>query len=434
MIANACFSDQTSNGRTLKGLFGGAEPEQLAQFFVYGDPDFNICRRYYQVSDREALASLNPFGTYGGPVGAGGGFGAAEAGTDRPLGEADSGAGRKKGDGREVGGTETAPMGVAHKTPMKMLAREAVWLLGRWKGHRLREWIEGFRPERLCLFLANNTFLIRLAVEIGQRYRIPLLVYSTEGYCFMDYNYFTNRPSVLYKLYYGWLYGSYRRSARFVSEGFFNCTLLRDRYAEAFGYPCRCVMNGSEIDFVDRRTPEGTPVVSYLGNLGLGRHRALMEIARALQETDPKLYLDIYGAAPDEEARGELEACPGVRFHGFVSYGEVVRIIHESSLLVHAEWNDERVNRDLKYAFSTKIADSLCSGTPLLIYANEGLAETVFLKENGCAFVVHERDRLKAALEQALTDWEMRGRVIDRAMAVQERYFRGNGEFMRALT
>lgn len=396
----------------MKNLFSKAEPLNLAQFFVYGDPDFKMCGRYYQVSDRDALASLNPLKAAGGPV-------ECTEDTDQ------------ESEGRD----ETVYLGVADKTPLKMLIRETVWLLGRWRSRRLWRWIEAFRPERVCLFLANNTFLIRLAIQIVRKYRIPLVVYSTEGYCFMDYNYFTNRPSVVYRLYYAWLCSAYRKVSAYVTEGFFNSTLLRDRYAESFGYPCKCIMNGSETPFLDRSALEKdkAPLVSYLGNLGLGRSKALMEVAQALQEIDAGLFLDIYGAAPDDGVKEELTNCPGIRFHGFVSYEEVIRIIHESSLLVHAEWNDPIVNRDLKYAFSTKIGDSVCSGTPFLIYADAGLAETVFLKESGCAFVVSERESLKSVLRQALTDENERRRIVENAKKAIETSLTGNGEFMEAF-
>lgn len=479
MIANACFSDGTSNGRTLKNLFARAEPAKLAQFFVYGDPDFSICGRYYQVSDRDALASLNPLRAAGGPAERGeepdreaGNLvegrtsagqkpdepteGRTSAGqkSDEPT-EGRTSAGQKPGEttkgridagqksdesmeGKEgfcqADATEKAYMGVANKTPVKMLLRELVWLLGHWKGRRLWQWIEEFEPERLCLFLANNTFLIRLAAQIARKYRIPLVVYTTEGYCFMDYNYFTNRPSLVYRLYYKWLWRTYRKVSAYVTEGFFNCTLLRDRYADAFGYPCKCIMNGSETPFLDRSALEKrAPVISYLGNLGLGRSEALVEVGQALQEIDPSLHLDIYGAAPDDQVKEELTGCSGIRFHGFVPYEEVVRIIHESSLLVHAEKNDPIVNRDLQYAFSTKIGDSVCSGTPLLIYADEGLAETLFLKENDCAFVAGNREMLKPILRQALTDEKERRRIVENARIAKERFFTGNEQFMEAF-
>ena len=61
VISNACFSDEGSNGRTLKSLFRGTDKDKLAQFFVYGKPDFGVCKKYYRVGDKEALKSIFPF-------------------------------------------------------------------------------------------------------------------------------------------------------------------------------------------------------------------------------------------------------------------------------------------------------------------------------------------------------------------------------------
>ena len=100
---------------------------------------------------------------------------------------------------------------------------------------------------------------------------------------------------------------------------------------------------------------------------------------------------------------------------------------------MHAEWNEEKTNRDLKYAFSTKIGDSICSGTPFLIYADKGLAETVFLKENDCAFVVEKKDMLKSVLQQALTDEKERRRITENAKITKEKFFTGNDGFMKVF-
>lgn len=409
VISNACFSDEGSNGRTLKNLFNGAEPEKLAQFFLYGKPDFSVCHRYYQVSDKTALESIISLKTKGGPI---------EVQDEESLVKKD-----------------TMVNKAVNKNPIKLLIREIVWLVGRWKTPRFWEWVESFQPQIICLYIANNIFLIRLARQIAHKYNIPIIVYSTEGYSFMNFNYLTNRKSIVYDIYYACLCREYRKVAKYTREGFFNNTLLCDKYQLTYGYPCQCVMNSSKIEYFPKVKVDFSSgcKISYLGNLGLGRYKALMEIAQELQEIDKTLYLDIYGAAPNDDISRELSECLGIQFHGFVPYSKVVEIIHESSLLIHAELNEKLINRDLCYAFSTKIADCICSGTPLLFYANEKLAETIFLKENQCAFIVHDRTDLKAVLIQALNDEEQRRKVLENAKKTRDKYLTGNYKFIEAL-
>ena len=409
VISNACFSDITSNGRTLKNLFHGADRDKLAQLFVYGEPDFRVCKNYYKVSDEDALESLITV--------------------------------KEKGNVFEEKTVQESPeqekTGIVEKnvkkTPVKVLGREIIWWIGRWKSERLWKWIDEFKPETIVLFIANNTFLIRLSRQIAKRCRVPIILYTTEGYNFMNYNYFTRHFSVVYIIYYTWLCREYKRVSAFVEKGFFNCTLLRDEYEAEYGYPCHCVMNSSQIEYIEHAEAGDKARISYLGNLGWGRYKALMEIGWVLQEIDRGLCLDIYGAVPDESVRKELENSAGIKFHGFIPYDKVVDVIHDSDLLVHAELNNVLTNRDLKYAFSTKIADCVCSGTPLLVYASEGLAETMFLKENGCAFTVSRREELKSVLKQALTDREARIEVLEKAKITRDRFLTGNEKFLEAL-
>ena len=98
-------------------------------------------------------------------------------------------------------------------------------------------------------------------------------------------------------------------------------------------------------------------------------------------------------------------------------------------MLIHAEYRDEFYTRDLKYAFSTKITDSVCSGTPFLIYAPDELVETQFLRENDCAFVVSEKTELKSSLLSAIFDEAERKRKVDNAKIVREKFFTNNGQF-----
>lgn len=408
IISNACLSDSISNGRTLAGLFAKGEKEKIAQFFVYGEPDSDVCDNYYQVSDRDALRSMIPFKQCGRII--------------------------KYEGQRQIQAGKASQYNVK-KTPLKVLLRELVWLLGGWENRQLWEWIENFKPEIICLFIANNTFLLRLAIHIAKRCQIPIVVYTTEIYCFMNYNYITNRPSVLYNIYFKWLSSTYKKIVPYVKEGFFNTTLLRDKYKSEYNFPCRCVMNSSKVDYINNAALHSNKEikVSYLGNLGLGRHKALIEIAHALKEINSDYYLDVYGTLLSQTVEEAVKGCDAIRYCGVVPYDEVTRIIHQSTLLVHAEWNDAAMNKDLQYAFSTKIADSVSSGTPLLIYAHESLAVTIFLSENDCAFTAYNSEMLKEVLMQALSDEVRRQEIIANAKRVKEEYFSGNDEFIRAF-
>lgn len=398
VISNAAFSNTDSNGRTVANMFLGYEKESLAQFCTYGTPEFSVCDNFYRVTDGEALKSFLKQREFGGIV---------------------------KNTDSSFNAVPNAKRG--KKTPLKLLLRETAWKYGGWWGEKFKGWIKEFSPEVIFICVANNAFMLNIATKIAKCYNIPIVVYSTEDYYFKDYNYITKKPSLFYKIYLAKLRKAYKNMEPLVVKGIFNTPFLAELYAKEFSYPCEYVFAKSNIDFIDNSIAkkEDNKRISYLGNMGVGRHKALIEIANALVEINPQYRLDLYGKIPNEEIKREFENCRGINYKGFVSYSEVVEIMHNSDLLIHAECDDEFYKKDLKYAFSTKIADSICSGTPFLIYADASLAETRFLIEEKCGFVVTERELLKEILISALSDSEKRKAIIKNAQAASKKYFRG---------
>ena len=58
IISNEPLSNTSSNGRTLRNFFLDFPKEQIAQFYIHGEPDGGVCSSYYQVSDRDALNAV----------------------------------------------------------------------------------------------------------------------------------------------------------------------------------------------------------------------------------------------------------------------------------------------------------------------------------------------------------------------------------------
>ncbi len=89
--------------------------------------------------------------------------------------------------------------------------------------------------------------------------------------------------------------------------------------------------------------------------------------------------------------------------------------MRNSDLLIHVESFDDFYKEDLKFAFSTKIADSLASGTCFLLYAPESLACTKYLLGNQAAYVAVDRAQLKEHLKILIQDENARTRYLRNA-------------------
>lgn len=401
VISNSAMNHQDSNGRTILNLVDGIHKDSVAQFFTYGNPDtyFNC----YKVSDFDAKKSFLKHKVINGTV---------------P---------KDKSNGSNQKGVKAK----IKKTPFKMLIREFVWKHGFWNNVFLEEWIDSFDPQCVLLVLGDNCFLPDLAISIVKKRRIPLYIFSTEDYPFKKYNYITKRPSIFYCFFRRKLLNSYKSLEKYVNHAFFNTDSLRLLYEKQFKFPCSTIYNATSIDWNNNAKNTKNIRISYLGNLGLGRHKALIDIARVLNLIAPGIKLDVYGNIPNDVIKSEMLSCEFINLKGFVDYNKVIEIIHGSTVVIHAETDDCFYLRDLKYAFSTKIADCVSSGTPLFLYAPHELAESIFLIEHKCAFVATSKSDIKETLFNAIYNQKARTKVLQNALIVRNSIFTNNNVFAK---
>ena len=75
----------------------------------------------------------------------------------------------------------------------------------------------------------------------------------------------------------------------------------------------------------------------------------------------------------------------------------------------------------MKYSVSTKIADSLASGTCLLAYGPAEVASIEYLIENEAAFCATSEDELASVLTELLTNEEKRELIVKNALALAKK-------------
>lgn len=390
VFSNNSFSKSNSNGRTLGNLFAGWPRERLAQFTIMCiDPDFEVCDNYYQVKDADAVRALVK------------GEKAVTGRVTQPT-SATSGSQRFS----RAGG----------KTALKMLLRNAVWNIGRWRGKRFRRWVDDFAPEVIVVQSGDSAFMLSLAASEARKRHIPLVIYNTEGYLFFDHNFM--RPHwtdcVAHPLF-KWHYRRvFRRALAASAHSVYLNGKLRDDYEAFMQHPATVIYNSSDLAFEPKAEIGKPPRISYLGNLGIKRPEALAGVGQVLNSISPELHIDVYGnASAADEAL--LREAVGVEYHGSVPYEQVIEIIRQSDILFHIEKNDSVLVRELRYAFSTKIADSICSGTNFVVYAPANLACSQYVAETGAAWLASTPEQLRATVNRLLNNPAERRHVTEKA-------------------
>lgn len=393
VISHNCFSKSGSNGRTLANFFIKWPKKSLAQFYISNEvPDSPVCDNYFRVLDTEALKAFYKGSRVGQVINS-----------------------EMNADGLE----EDASLHALYKrhrkkTPFNYIARNLIWDSNRWDAEAFKKWIDDFNPELVLLQVGDYSFMFKIALRTAKYRKIPLILYNGEDYYFKD----RKSISLLYHFYRFQYKRQFEKLMAYASHAIYSCNMLQDTYNKVFNHRSSVLFTTSTIKTCKNKRQNDIPIVSYLGNLGVGRHVPLIEIAETLMSIDESLRLDVYGKILNSEVKNAFSNCKAIRYHGFVSYEEVVEIMYKSELLVHAENFSDFYQWDLKHAFSTKIADSLASGTCLFVYGPESIASIKYLKNNKAAYVVTNKKDLNESLRKLMDDKGLRQSYIDTALQV----------------
>lgn len=393
IISNNALTKTGSNGRVLSNLFYGWNQDCLAQFYTSAElPDSPVCRRYYRVTDKEALKSFLFFRKGGARV---------------ELAQ------------RDVSAQNFSSKSTINKNPLTSLLRDIVWNARRWIAKDFWAFIEEFKPDVILVYMGNSSRLLNLARTISEKYNIPIVTYNTENYYFKNYNYFFGKPfGFLYPIYRWQFCRAYEKLIKKTKMDIYLNDLLRSQNEERFQKPAKVIYHSSNLPPFEAYNKD-IPSFLYAGNLGINRHLSLMQIGEALTQINASYAIDVYGRA-EPEVEQQLRQAKGICYHGAVSYEELKTVMAEHQFLFHIESFEPNMVKDLNGAFSTKIADSLWSNRCFVVYADGSLACSQYLLANECACVISSQGKLKDTLQKLIEDEQWQKRLIAKAQIVAE--------------
>ena len=390
IFANESVSNSSSNGRTLRNFLLDISKEQIAQFYIHGEPDYSVCSSYYQVSDRDAL---NAF-----------------------LCRKNRIASREKN-------TE-----VSHSEPRKyqkncrtMLIRDIVWRSYRWWKKDFNKFIKDFAPDVILLQAGDAPFMYAIALKISNKYKLPIVIYNSEEYVLKEKMYSgAKKYSIWHMLLHHRLKRVYKKLMQKVSFCIYSTEYLEEKYQKKYPHPGKsCTLyTVSELPLLEDTSDKNKFSLLYCGNLGVGRVYPLNEVAKVLFEVDPNAVLKVYGKFVNEEDKMLLCSNSNVFYGGIVPYDEIPGLMSNASMLIHCE-NLERLE-NLRGAFSTKIADSLACGRPFLVYATREYPFVQYLEKYNCAHIATHIEELKNILMKNFTDEAYRTKYVQNALNVAQ--------------
>lgn len=398
IISHNVFGKTNNMGKTLLSYFSGFQPEEIAQFYIHSEvpTDDSVCVNYYRFTDRDALKSLIPFRTYGKQ------FRRDEIQTGRVRSRTDTGV---AGAAYQLGRKRTASV---------FAARNALWKLSRWDTKQFRAWLKDFDPDVIFFASGDYSFAYDIALTAANLTGKPLIVLCVDDF----YLYNRNEKTVLGRLLHRRFMKTVRRTMDRASELYVISESMKREYEKLFGKPCRVLHTPAQEKVVSAGKREQ---ISYIGNLSLKRHEALIRLGRALKDLDvpgcPRR-VDVYSGEQNPEILKTLTEENGIRFHGLIAPEQVPEVMGRSMAVVHAESFDADTASIVRFSVSTKIAESLMYGPCLIAFGPGGIASVDYLKENEAAYVISDPAQLREGLRQILTDEALRQRIVENARAL----------------
>ena len=393
LITHNPLGSYTNMGKTLQGLVGAFNKDELCQLYIYPSlPDKDTCASFYRITDKAVLRGVLTGRVQGGEV--------------QPV---DASAMFEKAADEKV------YRNPKNKSALRMLLRDLLWKMARWNNKGLKTWLQEQRPDAIFVAPGTAKFLYDIALWTARHLHIPIVTYVCDDY------YFSRRAG-----------GLLRRIEECLLRRQITCLMkqttclivispsLEREYTREFGCPAVTAMTAAASIRAHAQVPKAPASVTYMGNIRLNRYRALAEFGHALDafnaQHDTAVTLDIYTGEKDATILSAFEGIASVRLNGFVSGEAYQQVFEQTEYLLFTESFEEDSRALVKHSVSTKIPESLGSGKCLLAYAPPELASMQHLIDNRCALVATAPEQLPALLETAFLHPEQTDQVIERAL------------------
>lgn len=391
IISHNALSMTNNMGKTLVSYFRSFPKDHLAQLYFHeGVPHSNICSNYYSFSDKDALKSvINRFcrGTIY---------------RDIEFDESSS-------------SIITGALYTAGKTknPIVSYARDFIWRISHWKNKQMINWIREFSPEVIFYASGDYCFSYRIARYLSNLLNLPLVTC-----CFDDfYLYCAYENKIFGKAYYNHFL-KVAKNTIYKSEKLFTVNdLMSKEYEKFFGKKSSVLYTAANISETETQY-ESKHSINYIGGLALNRQIPIVEIGRLMKSGIDGLedHINVYSAESRKEILDVLVESNGIKYKGSIGPIEVRKVIEDSLAVIHVESFDNNNRSRTRLSLSTKIAESLGSGTILIAYGPSELASMQYLRENNVAIVADNITDLKKKICETLIQEDKYNEMVERAL------------------
>ena len=279
----------------------------------------------------------------------------------------------------------------------RLLAREMIWWLGKWKTKELCDFVDNFKPDIVLFFMDGYIHFNRLC-----RFVIKRTGAKAIGF-FVDDNFTYKQSKGLGFKAYRFLQ---RRSLKKLAKKTDSFWAITDMTKEEADKTFK--INSTVVTKPLRSLPTYTPKacsspvkILYTGNLQIGRDRSLLKVVKALEEINKdkiKFEIDVYTKTVLSEEMASALNCGYCHIHDPIPQAEVFKLQAEADVLLFLEDVDGKDARTARLSFSTKITDYLSASKCILAIGCLETAPMRYFVDNGSAIVAQSEDEIRQRL------------------------------------
>lgn len=298
------------------------------------------------------------------------------------------------------------------KTSINRLIRGWLWKDKFWNTEMLRSWLNDFKPECVFLAFSDDFFINKIALYVADMFNIPIMC------CIGDDYYFNNKFSFdpfyhIYRYHYKKLIRkvfSHKCSAIYISDK------IRNKYNKEFHINGDTVYLISEIErkkFIPINVDE--PIITYCGNVRMGRYKSLILLAKALQNISNEYRIIIYSNENDKKILKKFNECAGISFKGRIPYSQVIQEFKNSDIVVIPEGFSKKDINFSRYSLSTKAADSISSGCQIITIGSTECGVIEYMKKVDCSLVICDTNEVLEKINSFINNIEMQRYFYERS-------------------
>lgn len=381
ILSKEAWRNEQNGGNVLSNMFEGFDAEFAQIFCSEGEPNNNICRLYYQMTDRMMVDNIL----------------------------------KRKKVGKILNYTNypsnTKNVIKDYNTVRKLnldsirILREITWFIAKWDVNEIIHFAKEFSPDIIFAPCYGNHYMLRLSRLIAKEFNVPFVSYISDDF-------YSNKQfkfSPIYWVNHFILRKHIRETFRLYDLVYTMTDEQKEQCEQNFGVTMKILRKCGHFDKKYEKKSVNNPIrFVFAGGIYLNRWKTLMALADAMRKINKhkvKMVLDIYtGTEIPSNIKKRLDDGITTKMHKPVSMEKLFEIYRNSDVALHVESFDLKNRLLVRRSFSTKIVDCLDSGCAVMALCDNKQAGYSYLKKNDAAITLADLHSLEKVLQSILNN------------------------------